>query len=434
MKELKGILKTFKTIRILGKIAIAIFLLFIIVLCGLHIFINLAGKPLVVKKLSDAFGQSVTVGIVNTSFPANIHIKDIEAKGVVKIPELIAGGGLFDLFRKRFKLSFVKIIKPEVTVERISYTPQAAAPEPGVEGKPQAAQPVVSEPKPEEPPKKKPAEPVRKIILVPRFLVKRVVISDGTVNLTDKIAEDRSIKIKVEKIYFEANNLNFSGSGNQVTYFKLTGSVSWRESEEAGSIEADGWINLFKKDIQANVNIHDIDGIYLYPYYSKWVDLEKARIEKAKLNFTSKIQGLNNDLTAACRLELTDIVRKPRPSEEGKDKAEKIADAVMDIFKALNQGKIVLDFTIKTKMDSPEFGIADIKTAVEDKLIKSREGGFSPLNVLFLPVKIVEGSVKATAEITKAMIDGSFAVGNELKSAVKGSFTKEPPPPAETEE
>ena len=407
-------------------------MLIIIILCGLHIFINLAGKPLVVKKLSDAFGQEVTVGIVNTSFPASIHIKDIETKGV-KISELIAGSGVFDLFRKRFRLSFVKVIQPEVTAERISYVPQPAAPEPEVEGEPEAVVPApVSEPEPEETTEEKPTEQTREPILVPRFLIRRVVISDGIINFTDRIAEDQSITIKVDKINLTADNLNFSGSGNQVTYFKLTGSFPWRDSEkETGRIEADGWINLFKRDIQANVNIQDIDGIYLYPYYAKWVDLEKARIEKAKLNLTSKIQGLNNDLTALCRLELTDIVRKPRPPEESAEKAEKIADVVLDIFKALNQGKIVLDFTIKTKMDSPEFGIMDIKTAVEDKLVKSREPGFNPINVLFLPVKIMEGSIKATSEITKAMIDGSFAVGNEFKNAIKGSCTKEPAPVVE---
>jgi len=169
MKELKGILKTFKTIRILGKIGIAIILFFIIILCGLHIFVNLAGKPLVAKKLSDAFGQNVTVGIVNTSFPATIHIKEIEAKDVVKISELVAGGGLFDLFRKRFKLSFVKIIKPELTVERNSHIPQAgpAVPEttvsPDATRKPAvAAPPAVSEPKP-----KKPAQ---ETILIPGSL------------------------------------------------------------------------------------------------------------------------------------------------------------------------------------------------------------------------------------------------------------------------
>ena len=68
--------------------------------------------------------------------------------------------------------------------------------------------------------------------------------------------------------------------------------------------------------MQASVDIRDIDGIYLYPYYANWVDLEGARIEKAKLNFSSKITGINNDVNAACHLALADIVRRPLAEEE----------------------------------------------------------------------------------------------------------------------
>ena len=63
--------------------------------------------------------------------------------------------------------------------------------------------------------------------------------------------------------------------------------------------------------MQAALKIKDIDAIYLYPYYSMWVDLEKARIEKAKLNFSADINGLNNNVNVECHLELTDMVRKP---------------------------------------------------------------------------------------------------------------------------
>jgi hypothetical protein len=431
MKELKGILKIFKVIKVLRKALLIVLLLFIIVISSLHLFINFSGEPFINKKLSDAFNREITVGNVKTSFPANIHIQFIEGRGRFTIPEIIIGGGLFNIFQKGFNFSSVKIINPEVTLERKYAGTPASEPAPADSGE---AIPPETIAEPEEEPvliEEKPATTGRGKLLVPRFLIKHLIIVDGMIHFIDNISETEAIKIRMEKFNFKADNLNFTGRGNQVTYFKFKGLVPWRQSEEAGRIEAAGWVNLFKKDIQATLKIQDIDGIYLYPYYAKWVNLEKARIETARLNLTSKIQGLDNDLMADCRLELTDIVRKPRSPEETKDKAEKIADVVLDIFKALNQGKIVLDFTIKTKMTSPEFDIMDIKTAVEDKLIKSREPGFSPLNILFLPVKIAEGSVKATTEITKAMIEGSFAVGNEFKNALKASFTKEAPPAQE---
>jgi hypothetical protein len=155
------------------------------------------------------------------------------------------------------------------------------------------------------------------------------------------------------------------------------------------------------------------------------VDLEKARIESAKLNFSSNIHGIDNKVTAECHLELTDIVRKPRPPEENQEKAEKLADTVLDAFRAMNQGKIVLDFTIRTKMDRPEFGFGSIKMAVEDKLARARNGsGVTPQNVMMLPGKLLEGATKGATEFSKSVIDGTFAIGQGIKKSVEETFKK----------
>ncbi|MBI4982731.1 MAG: hypothetical protein HZC15_06320 [Candidatus Omnitrophica bacterium] len=103
-----------------------------------------------------------------------------------------------------------------------------------------------------------------------------------------------------------------------------------------------------------------------------------------------------------------------------------MTDAVLDYFKALDQGKITLDFIFKTKMDRPEFSFSNIKMAFEDKLAVARGKGFKPQDVLLLPTKLLEGSVKGATELSKAVIDGTFAVGNELKKAVEEVFRKEP--------
>ncbi len=77
-------------------------------------------------------------------------------------------------------------------------------------------------------------------------------------------------------------------------------------------------------------------------------------------------------------------------------------------------------------MNQPEFGVGNIKTAVEDKIIKARTGGgIKPQDIFLLPFRIVEGSVRGATDISKAVIDGTFAVGNELKKAVGDTFKKE---------
>jgi len=423
MKSTKGIIKTMKALRLLRRILFVGSILFILVFIGLHILVNIKGKDFLIEKLKNTFNREISIGSLNTSFPASVHIRDIEAKDLFKIKEVVAGGGLFDLFRMSFKLSVLKLIHPVVSMEKGLITSTAESPIPN-----NIPNTIDSSAKIDNPPIAPNTNPtvIKQLkLFLTRFYIRHLIIDDGTFNFMDRDVDKNGLLIKIEHLNIKVDNLNFTTLGSRITSFELKGKVPWREGSEEGKIETDGWINLFKKDMRATLKVNDIDGVYLYPYYSQWVDLEKARIEKAKLNFTSNISGLNNNLTAECHLELTDIVRRPRTPEEEPDKAEKIATAVLNIFRALNQGKIALDFIIKTKMDRPEFGFSDVRTAFEDKLTKGRKGnGFKAEDILIFPGKLLEGAAKGATGFSMAIIDGVASVGKELKNAVEDAFKK----------
>ena len=396
--------------KILFIFVAVILLLFI---C-LHVYVNIKGKYFLIKKLKETFNREVKVGSVTTSFPINIYVKEIEVSGLLKIDEVFAGGGVFDIFRQSFSLSLLKVIRPTVIVEKNIVKSTAEAFIPAAKEKTDT-------------PNLNPLSLPQNKFLSPVFVLRRLIVKDGTFNFTDKSISDKGVTIKIKNMNIKVDNLNLSGKGSHITSFDLKGTMPWQEGQEEGKIEARGWIDLFKKDMQATLKIQDIDGISLYPYYSNWVDLEKARIEKAKLNFSSDIRGADNDITAQCHLELADIVRRPRAPEETETKAAKITDAVLDIFRALNQGKIVLDFTIKTKMDTPAFGFGDIRTAFEDKLTQRKKTNiFDPQYVLSLPAKLLEGLVRGATDVSKAVVDGTFAVGDEIKKRAEDTFKKEP--------
>ncbi len=171
------------------------------------------------------------------------------------------------------------------------------------------------------------------------------------------------------------------------------------------------------------MEVKDIDGIYLYPYYSRWVDLQASRIREAKLQFRSDITGLNNDVEAKCHLELTDIVFRSREEAEEEDRAYKIATAVLDILRALDQGKISLNFTIRTKMDNPQFGFDNIRMAFEDKLAKGAQSDkVDPQDLMMLPANLLKGAIRGTTDITRTLIESTVEVGKTLKNAVIDPF------------
>ena len=418
MKETKKAIRIIRFTSILIKVVPIVIAVGIAILVLLHLALSIYGKPIFEKKLQEVLKRKVTIQGFRTSFPAYIHASGVNIEGLIRAERITIGIGIFDIFSPNFKLTYLKLVSPVLTFERKNSEPvsQAAAAPAQSDAPPATTPPAEAAKVTAAPPDK--AKPT---FVIPKFAIRRIKIIDGNINFLDKTVGKDGIRIVLKDLNARIDNLNFTASGSGNTSFKISAKIPWSNPKEEGKINLEGWMNLSKKDMQAILKIEDIDGVYLYPYYSYWVDLEKARIEKAKLSFVSNIIGLNNEVTAQSRLELTDIVRKPRGPDESQEKAERITNAVLDMFKVLNQGKIVLDFTIRTQMDNPKFGFGDIKMAFEDKLAKARKGeGFQPHEVLIFPVKLLEGLVRGLTDTTKAVVVGTVSIGAEVTKAVTG--------------
>jgi len=408
------------------KIIKNIFLIFLVPIYFLffsaHIYVNIFGKQLLIAKLEQTFNREVSIKNWNTYFPLGIYAKNIEIKGLCKIDEVFASGGLYAIFRSSFSLSMLKIIQPVFTIDQgfVNSVAQVVSSDTSSLNNHSTVLSTQNT--------LNPLAVTKKEFLFPSFQIKKLRVFNGVVNFIDRRISRDGLSVTVEDIKIVINNLNLTGWGSHVASFEINGNIPWKKDEAKGKLELNGWIDYFNMDIKAILNITDIDAIYLYPYYSTWVDLEKARIEKAKLNFSSKIEGKNNNITAQCHLELTDIVRKVRPSEEPQEKAERLTDAVLDMFKSMNQGKVVLDFTLHTKMDQPAFGFNDIKSAFEGKLMQGRAiAGLRPQDMLLLPAKILQSGIKSGTDISTAIVDGIFALGNGIKNFFEEVLNKPVP-------
>ena len=407
MKELKSTVKTIKIIKRSIEAFFIVIIIFVILLSAAHVFMMFKGKTLIIQKIEELTGRKVTIGFLTVTPPLNLEIKNLNIEGLAQVEKIYLSPSFLYLITGKIGLNKIDISRPNITYEK----PVVKLPEPATatEGAPAETSTGKTVPSP---------APGKSANLSGLHLILRNLnIRDGKVDFIDRSVGTEGIKITAKDINIKVTTV--SSLASSITNFDIKGKIPWREGEVEGSIAAEGWFNFAKRDMQANVKILDIDGVYFYPYYSQWVDLEKTRIERAKLNFTSNIQGLNNNVTAECHLELTDIVRKERAPEESADKAERITDAVIDIFRAMNQGKIVLDFTIRTKMDDPHFGFGNLKSAVEDKLTASQKDDKFGLDDVFkLPGRIIEGTLKGAGDMTKSVITGTVEAGKEIGKAV----------------
>ncbi len=397
------------------------FLVLFVFFSAIYLLVFFKGKSILTKKLESLLHKKVMLDCVYLSSPFNLVIKNLDIQGLARIEKVSISPSVVNFLTGKIVFNRIKIIKPQIVFQRIPPVVSAVK----LLEEPQKLTTAPNKTEPETP--SIPSVPAPKIKKegIFYFILKRLDVNDGRLTFIDHVAEPHGIKLTVKDINFNLTNL-YVYPVSAITNFELKGKIPWGKNKE-GIIEASGWLNIFKLDMQANLKVLSIDGVYLHPYYANWLkSLEKARIESATLNFTSNITSLSNNLKAECCLELSDIVRKPRPPEEQAQKAEIITDAVLGILRASDKEKIVLDFTILTKMDRPEFGFNDIRAAFEKKLTEARSRkGFELQDILLFPGKLVEGTVKGTAELSKAVITGVFAVGNEFRKVADSTLKKE---------
>jgi len=393
------------------KKVFAVVSILVIALTFVYVFLMVKAKFILADKLGLAFGRKVNIGQLNLKPPLNLELMDIDIDGLVKIGYVYISPSIPNLLAGKLALNKVRIVRPRISCERQLPSAPAETGTPAV-----AVTPETDKPKEAAPVETKDSF---------KLIIKSFKVRSGEIYFIDHTADSRNVTVVIKNIDINLKDL-YTYPVDRVVNFNLTGRLPWQSGEPDGKISLDGWINPYKKDMSANLKIEDIDAIAFYPYYSTWVDLEKARIDKAKLNFSSKIKGENNDISAQCHLELVDIVRRVRPPEEPQQKAERLTDAVLDMFKAMNQGKVVLDFTLHTKMDHPQFGFENIKSAFEGKLMQARtNSGLRPQDMLLWPGKMLQSGVKSGSDLTKAAVDGVFALGNGLKKFFEDAMNKQ---------
>ncbi|HRZ14182.1 MAG TPA: DUF748 domain-containing protein [Candidatus Omnitrophota bacterium] len=391
--------------KILRRIILIICLILVLAYAGGYVFFLLRGKHIIVDKIRDFTSREVALKDVRFYFPLRFELRNIEIEGLFKAESVSISPSVLGLLAGKFLVYDLAFVRPEVSYTRGEDLKRKIY---------RVTSPVV------------PARKVQDSKI--DFLFKRLTLTDATIVYADGLSNpNEPVSITAQHVNLKISNM-YEFPETVVTHFEVQGDIPWKTGPEVGKIKAQGWINLLKRDSEAKILISDIDALTLYPYYSSWVNIDKSRIEKAKLSFKADVNGLNNEVTAACHFELGEMVFKPATEESEVTRAEKIAQVVLDIMKSMNEGKVVLDFTFKTTMDNPQFGLEPIRQAVMEKVMQGRrKGGLSAENVVLFPGRVIEGTAKSVGEASKSLFGTIVNLGKELTGGVKAAFKKHTP-------
>ena len=204
--------------------------------------------------------------------------------------------------------------------------------------------------------------------LAGKTVLNRLVIKNGEFIFSDKKLSPEGFKIIIGNInaYFSKVMLPYAALNTEL---KLYANIMDVNARIIGGVDALGWIDFGAKDMDATLQIKNLDVTYFAPYYGDFISNRK--LLSAKLNLTSLLKATNNDLTIASSLKLSDLVyAKEEPPREGEPAAPDLVKNTLELFSDA-KGNLSLDFSINTKLDNPGISISEFKRAILNAAVKN---------------------------------------------------------------
>lgn len=320
----------------IGKIIIWLLAISIVIFISCSVLVAMFGKKIAVSQIEQNLKVKANLEKVSFGFPFSVNLSGLEIGNLLKAERVSATPSILGIFAGKVVLSGLTIVNPVINLE-------------------QAKDGSLNLPKLEQKGKQ------------PPILLTGLVIRNGRFVFTDKkIADD--YKIILSKINADISKVKFPPTSLN-TKFRISADFVKPDANALGNISFEGWVDFGPKDMDATLEVKDLDATYFSPYYGNFISNKK--LLSAKLDFTSELKAENNDLAIVSKLKLSNLVyEKEEPPKEGELPKVDVVKNTLDFFTDA-KGNISLDFSINTKLDNPKVSADELKSIMLKAAMKN---------------------------------------------------------------
>ncbi|TAM34213.1 DUF748 domain-containing protein [bacterium] len=191
----------------------------------------------------------------------------------------------------------------------------------------------------------------------PAVYLTSLKVKDGKIIFTDRKISEPGYQLIVDKL-----NISVSKALLPVTSlaanFKVSAQLSNSSLKPFGSIVFSGWLDLPAKNMDAELEVKDMDITNFSPYYGNFISNKK--LLSAKLDLTSTFKAKNNALNIITDLNLSNLVyEKTEEQQVSLDLTKNALDLFTD-----KDGNLRLKFDIDTRLDDPALSPAKLKKII----------------------------------------------------------------------
>lgn len=319
-----------------AKIITWLLVIFIVIFIFCSVIVGVFGKKMIISQIEQNLKVKADLEKISFGFPFSVNLSGLEIGNLLRAKEISATPSILGFFAGKVVLSGLTVVDPVVNLEQ---------------EKDGRLNLPVFEQKGNQPP----------------VLLAGLVVRNGRFVFSDKkIAGD--YKVILEKINADISKVKFPLTSLNAK-FKLSADFVKPDAKKFGNIRLEGWVDFGPKDMDAVLEVKDLDIVYFAPYCGDF--LSGRELLSAKLDFSCALKAKNNELNIASRLKLSNLVyAQGRPPEEGGRSGADFSKSALDFF-ADNEGNVGFDFTVNTKLDNPKLNPKELKRVMLEAAMRN---------------------------------------------------------------
>lgn len=207
-------------------------------------------------------------------------------------------------------------------------------------------------------------------------------VQDAKIIFTDRKVNAAGYQVVVNKLNISIAKVSLPVS-SLATNFSLSAQLSTSVGQHFGDVTFSGWLDYLAKDMDAKLEVKDLDVTNFSPYYGNFISNKK--ILSAKLNLDSTFKAKSNALNIVTDFNLSNLVYEK--TEEQQVDLD-LAKNALDLFTDAN-GNLHLVFNIDTKLDNPALSQDKLKKIILKAAMKNLSSQ-SPEQIVDKVSKVIE--------------------------------------------
>jgi Domain of Unknown Function (DUF748) len=184
-------------------------------------------------------------------------------------------------------------------------------------------------------------------------------VQNGKVIFTDKKVVSNGYQVILDKLNIKISKVSLPIT-SLATNFNLSTELINSSGKAFGNILFEGWLDYLARDMDAKLEITDMDIANFAPYYGNLIS--NKEISQAILNLSSTFKSKNNALEILTDSNLTKIVYE-KTEEQVQPLELNLMQDTLDFFTD-RDGNLKLEFKIDTVLDHPDLSQEKIRKII----------------------------------------------------------------------